>query len=182
MGRGSQPQPSYVACLPSLTGVAGVFEEPSRLPRRHRTCCVVWLFAVCLLARLCGWYGSPFSPLSLFLKVLSMPLDPLEKDNTRWLYSLSNQEARHSKVARATLLCAVLFCVCLCCASFGWLAWWSVRSVGGWLVGLFFLVAGVCVWLFVCLAGGLLWGVAGCSCFVVRRVWWLFVVGRSFGR
>jgi hypothetical protein len=38
--------------MPSLTGVAGVFEEPSRLPRRHRTRCVVWLFAVCPLVRL----------------------------------------------------------------------------------------------------------------------------------
>jgi hypothetical protein len=81
-GGASRNHPLWLG-LPSLTGVAGVFEEPSRLPRRHRTCCVVWLFAVCLLARLFGWYGSPFSPLSLFLKVLSMPPDPLEKDNTR---------------------------------------------------------------------------------------------------
>jgi hypothetical protein len=36
--------------------------------------------------------AHPFSPLSLFLKVLSMPPDPLEKDNTLWLYSLSNQK------------------------------------------------------------------------------------------
>jgi hypothetical protein len=125
---------------------------------------VVWLFAVCWLARLCGWYGSPFFTLEPIFKGLEYATGSSREGQHTLVVLAIKSEARHSEVARATLWCAVLFCVCLC---------WGSRLVGGLVVVSFgrWLVGWSVAWLLVCAFGCLFVWLVGCfGAWLVVRV------------